>query len=203
MQFQRAISFVFHPIIVPICSALLYFIFVPRHMPREWALRVLGLIFIATYLVPIFLLFFLKKLKMIENFHLPSINERKFPILFFIVLSFLLGRLLMKTHSINLLALSFYGCTLSLALVFTLFYFKIKTSLHALGFAGLIGFISFLSYAYQINLLGLLLLLFLLFGLVASSRLILKAHKPQEIYLGFLIGFFSQIVVYLSYNWSI
>ncbi|MDY7396017.1 hypothetical protein UMM65_12240 [Aureibaculum sp. 2210JD6-5] len=196
MQFAKLISFVFHPIIVPIASALLYFILVPNHIPKAFSYRVLGLIFITTYILPVILLFFLKKIKLIEDFYLNSINERKFPVTFFIVLSFLIGYLLLKFDIINLLAISFFACSLALVVVYILFFFKIKTSLHALAIAGQIGFISVISYEYKNNLLLLLIVLFLLFGVVATSRLQLKAHNLPEVVLGFFVGFLSQIFMY-------
>ena len=107
MQLHKFISFIFHPIIIPIASSLLYFIIVPNHIPKEFSYRVLGLVFVMTYVVPVFLLLLLKKVKLIDTYHLASINERKFPILFFTVLFFLIGKFLLKTNAIDLLSYSF------------------------------------------------------------------------------------------------
>ncbi|MET2983600.1 hypothetical protein [Aureibaculum conchae] len=196
MKFAKLISFVFHPIIIPIASALLYFIIIPNHIPKEIAYRILGLIFITTYILPVILLFFLKKIKLIEDFYLNSIDERKFPVTFFTVLSFLIGYLLLKPDIINILAISFFACSLALAVVYVLFFLKFKTSLHALAIAGLIGFISVISYEYKSNLLLMLIVLFLLFGIVATARLKLKAHTLTEVIIGFFVGLLSQIVMY-------
>ena len=196
MQFAKLISFVFHPIIVPIASALLYFILIPNHMPRAFSYRVLGLIFVTTYILPVLLLYFLKKIKLIEDYYLHSINERKFPITFMVVLCFLIGNLLLKFNIINLLAYSFFACSLALVIVYILFFFKIKTSLHTLAIAGQIGFISVISYEYKNNLLLILIVLFLLFGIVATSRLKLKAHTLSDVIIGFFVGFLSQILIY-------
>jgi len=202
IQFHKFISFIFHPIIIPIASSILYFIIVPNHIPKGFSYRVLALVFAMTYIVPIFLLLFLKKVKLIDSYHLTSINERKFPILFFTVLFFLIGKFLLKTNAINLLSYSFFGCSLALSLVYLLFSAKIKTSLHTLAIAGLIGFIITLSFHYKFNLQLLLIVLFLLFGSVATSRLKLKAHTLTEVILGFFIGFFSQMIVYFFYTFN-
>ena len=139
---------------------------------------------------------------MITNYHLHTIEDRKFPILFMFVLFILLGNRLLVTDIVNLLAYSFYGCALALILVYIGFFAKLKISLHALSISGLIGFICVLSFEYKLNLLVLLVILFLLFGLISISRLKLKAHDTIEIYFGFLIGFISQLAVYsyLSHN---
>jgi hypothetical protein len=135
---------------------------------------------------------------LIENYLLSSINERKFPILFFATITLCLGLLLLKPNIVDLLAFSFFGCALALSISFILLFFKIKTSLHTLGISGLIGFISIISYEYKINLLLLLILLFLNFGIIATSRLKLQAHKMSEVLIGFIIGLLSQLIIYFS-----
>jgi len=200
MKIYKFISYILHPVLVPIVSTLLYFIIIPNHIPKEFAYRVLSIVFVTTYIVPVLLIYFLKKVKLIESYHLVSINERKFPILFFSILSFLLGNLILKTASVDILAFSFHGCTLALGIVYILFFNKIKTSLHTLGIAGIIAFIGIISYEYKLNSLLLLIFLFILFGIIATSRLKLKAHSTSEIYIGFIVGFSTQIIVYLSYT---
>ncbi len=199
MKFYKFVSYILHPVLIPIVSTLLYFIIIPNHIPKEFAYQVLSIVFITTYIIPILLLYFLKKVKLVETFYLSSINERKFPVLFFAILSILLGKLLFKANIVDLLALSFLGVTLALSVVYILFFTKIKTSLHMLGIGGLISFIGIISYQYQLNLLLLLIFLFLLSGFIATSRLKLQAHSINEIYIGFIIGFLTQIIVYISF----
>ena len=200
MKLYKFISYILHPVLAPIVSTLLYFIIIPNHIPKEFAYRVLSIVFVTTYIIPILLIYFLKKIKLIESYHLMSINERKFPILFFAILSFLLGNLILKTDIIDILAFSFHACTLALGIVYILFFNNIKTSLHTLGISGIIAFICIISYKYQLNLLLLLIFLFILFGIIATSRLKLKAHTLNEVYIGFIVGFLTQIIVYFSYT---
>jgi hypothetical protein len=200
MKLYKFISYILHPVLVPIISTLLYFIIIPNHIPKEFAYRVLSIVFVTTYIIPILLIYFLKKIKLIESYHLVSINERKFPILFFAILSFLLGNSILKTAIVDILAFSFHGSTLALGIVYILFFNNIKTSLHTLGISGIIAFISIISYEYKLNSLLLLIFLFILFGVIATSRLKLKAHNISEIYIGFIVGFSTQIIVYLSYT---
>ena len=198
MKLYKFISYIFHPVLTPIVCTLLYFIIIPNHITRKFAYWVLIIVFVTTYIFPLLLLYFLKKVKLIENYQLSSINERKFPILFFTSVTLFLGIRLLKFNIIDLLAFSFFGCALALSISFILLFIKIKTSLHTLGISGLIGFISIISYEYKLNLLILLILLFLLFGIVATSRLKLKAHTMSEIFIGLIIGFTSQLIIYFS-----
>lgn len=203
MQFYKAISYIFHPIIFSIIATLVYFIILPSHITKQSEYSILIIVFLSTYLVPILLILFLKKFKMIANFHLHTINERKFPVLFMFVLFILLGKTLLETSLVNLLAYSFFGCSLSLFFVYIGFFAKLKTSLHALSISGLIGFVCVLSFQYKLNLLVLIIILFLLFGIISTSRLRLNAHNSSEIYFGFLIGFISQLAAYTYLNHNI
>jgi len=196
MKFYRFISYIFHPVIIPIASALLYFILVPVAVSKAFSSRVLGIVFVMTYILPIVLLYILKRVKLIEDFELKTINERKFPVLFVAIITFLLGRLLLQTGLANLLAYSFYGCALALGIIYFLFFLKIKTSLHTVGLAGLIGFLTTISISFQLNVLLILMILFVVLGLVATARLFLKAHQPKEILLGFIIGVCSQLLIF-------
>jgi len=187
---------VFHPVLFATISALLYFMIQPHALPKVFVYKILAVIFISTYIIPILFLFILKQRNSIDDFHLKTIKERKLPVLFFITITVLLAMRLIEIHVVNLLAYSFYGAALAMFMVFVLFYFKIKTSLHTLAIGGLTGFIIVISYHYKMRLLILISALFILFGIVAYARLKLKAHSIKEIYLGYFIGIISQFLVY-------
>ncbi|MEN8185994.1 MAG: hypothetical protein ABFR05_02565 [Bacteroidota bacterium] len=183
-------------------GGLFYFLLSPTHLSKQHQYIILMVIFISTYILPIILLFILKKLKLINSFKLRSIEERKFPVLFLVILSFMLGKMLLEINLVNLLAFSFFGGSLALLVVYFLFSANIKISLHTLAIGSLIGFVICMSLYFQMNLTYLIAILFLLFGLLASSRLALKAHIPKEIYLGVTIGILGQFISYYIYNLS-
>ena len=199
MKFHQFISYIFHPVLVPMVSTLWFFIVAPVYIPRMYAYRMLLLIFILTYLVPLIMLFLLKKMRLITSYELPSVEERKFPILFAATIYFLIGNLLLKTNVLNLLAFSFFGYTIALALIYLFFQKHLKTSLHTVGIAGMISFIAILSYAFKINLLIFIMLSFLLLGIVATARLQLQVHTTKEIFLGIFVGAISQVLAYMLY----
>ncbi len=200
MKLNKLISYIFHPILVPIIGTLLYFILQPRHTSKQLEITIIASVFIGTYILPLLFLTVLKRTKVIQNFHLEVTEERKFPLLFFISISYFLSTLIKKGVTTIDLALFFYGMTIALIIAYFLLYLKFKVSLHMIGVSGLIGFFTFFSFLYQINTLLILVLLFIFSGLIASSRLALKAHHKKEVYFGFLLGFLSQIGVYLIYN---
>ena len=199
MNIYKVISYLFHPVLFSTIGTVLYFIIQPKYLPKQLEYNVISVVILSTYVIPVFFLFILKKKKSIKNFHLETIEERKFPILFFIILNVLLGLRLLEFKIVSPLAISFIATALALAVVFILFFKKIKTSLHTLGIGGFLGFLLFLSYYYQIRVLILIASAFLLFGFIGLARLKLKAHTQSEVFLGFVIGVLSQLITFYSF----
>ena len=199
MKFSKFISYFFHPINFPIIGTILFFLFIPKFISKPQEYTILAVIFIGTYLFPIILLWLLKRFGMINSYHMVTIEERKFPTLLFISISFIIGNWLYKSLIVDILSLLFFGYGLSLICASLFLYLKLKISLHTLAISGLIGFLIYFSYFYKINLIPIMALLFALGGLVASARLRLRAHQLNEVILGCVVGFASQFIVYFVY----
>jgi len=200
MFVYKFISYVLHPLLFSFLGSFLYLYLSPKHILKEQEYIILVIVFISTYVIPILLLALLKRVNMISDYHLRNIEERKFPILFFIMLSFLIGRAMVSTQIADLLAFSFFGVAFALSFTYLLFNIKIKTSLHTLGIGGLIGFVMVMSYEYRLNFNSLLAALFIIAGLIGVSRLALNAHRPKEVYIGFLLGLVSQFISFQIYQ---
>ncbi len=200
MKFHKLISYLFHPLLFSFIGTFLFLFLSPKHFVKRQEYIILFVIFVSTYILPIFLLALLKKMNLINSYHLITIEERKFPIIFFIVLSFMIGKMLLNIQIVDLLAYSFFGVALALVFTYLLFSLNIKTSLHTLGVGGLVGFVIMLSYEYQLNFNLIIAVLFIISGLVAVSRLKLNAHQPKEVYIGFLLGIITQWVSFQIYQ---
>jgi len=87
MRFQKFISTILHPIVIPTLGVFLYFMFVSQSLEKRLQLVVLGLVFVVTYIIPVFLLVFLKALGIIESFQVSTIKERRIPVLFMVVIA--------------------------------------------------------------------------------------------------------------------
>jgi len=199
MKFSKFISYFFHPINFPIIGSVLYFLLIPEYIFKPQEHLILTVILIGTYVFPLFLLILLKRFKMIDSFHMVSIEERKFPTLLFISISFIIGNWLFKSTVVDILSLFYFGYGLTLICSYILLNYKLKISLHTAAIGGLIGFLIFFSSYYKINLILPLSILFLISGFIATSRLRLQAHNSREVFLGFIIGFLSQFIVYAVY----
>lgn len=188
-----------HPIVLPTIGVMLYFLVVPTNYNKEQRFYILSLVFITTYLIPLLLLIFFKWLRIIKNYKVETINERKIPIILMVLLYFFLGQT-MNTLYVKDLTLLFYSTSFGLFVLFVFFFFKIKISIHLLSLGIPLGFFMLLSYIYQQSFLIEIISIFLISGLVGSSRLHLKAHTHKEVFSGFFLGIISVFLVFFIYN---
>jgi len=91
------------------------------------------------------------------------------------------------------------GGLISTFILFILVFLKVKASIHLVGISALTVFVGALSLHYEVNIIYSFAILVLLNGLVATSRLELKAHTYKEIVFGFFTGLLPQLI--LTYFW--
>lgn len=200
LRFSKVISYLFHPIVFPLVGTLIYLYTTPRYTSKRTKLILLFAVFIGTYILPIMLLVMLKGLDMIQSYHLKTLDERKFPILFFSFLAILVGRLFFQLQVVDDLAIFFISGGLSFLVMYGLLWLQVKVSIHTLGIGSLIGFLMNLSLAYHHSYLYSIAFLFILFGIVAKARLRLRAHTFSEVIWGILLGIVLQLVIPLLYQ---
>ena len=133
----------------------------------------------------------------VKSFQVESIKERKTPLFIMLIIFYVLGKLLINIPDYRELGILFYGTNISLALVYLLFFFQIKSSLHILSMSSTLGFFLLFANNYSISILPLGSILIILTGILASARLHLKAHNQKEIYLGFFIGLIGQFLGFI------
>ncbi len=196
MKFYKFISVILHPIVIPTIGAMLYFLLIPNRFGSNQKLAVLGLIFATTYLIPLFILVFFKRIKLIKSFNVVAISERKIPVIMMIVLFYLLGNTLQNIPNLRDLGLLFYATSLGLIFIYIFFAFKLKASIHLLSLGISTGFFMVLGILYSQSFLIVIIVTLLLSGVLASARLYLKAHTPKEVYLGFLFGILAPFIVF-------
>ena len=196
MRFHKFISTILHPVVIPTVGVMLYFIFVSQSLDQRQQLLLLALVFGITYVIPVLALVLLKALGLIQSFQVTTIRERRVPILMMLVLFYVLGDILANTPTLRDLGFLFYGTSLSLFITYILFAFQLKSSLHLLSMGSAIGFFLVIMNVYSMSLLPIIMVLILLSGLVASSRLHLKAHSSKELFVGFFLGVLSQIATF-------
>ncbi|MCF2873772.1 MULTISPECIES: hypothetical protein [unclassified Tenacibaculum] len=195
-RWYKFISTILHPIVMPTIGIILYFILTPINLSTRQQYTILGIVFIATYIIPLLLLVFLKRINYIKSFQVHGIKERRIPIFFMMTLLFMVGKFFAEISIIRDLSYLFFGVVLGLIVIYLLFISKIKTSLHLLSMGAATGYFLLFQQIHNINILPLIIIFILLSGILAASRLHLKAHTSREVYIGFFIGLISPFLAF-------
>jgi hypothetical protein len=197
--FSKIISVLFHPMLMPTLGIFVIFqagthvSFLPFEAKRIIYITV----FLTTCILPLSLLPLLLQFGAIKSFQMETARERVLPV-FFTGFFFYLGYLLLKKMGVSGIIGNFMLASLIAvlsAVVVTVFW---KISLHTIGIGGVAGAVMALAFRYGMDLSLLVFLLLLASGITASARLYLGAHKPAQVYVGFLWGFlivFSSVLM--------
>ena len=200
MSFHKYISIILHPIVIPTVGVMLYFLVIPNNYLKAQKFTILSYVFILTYLIPLFMLIVLKRLKLVKSLKTESIKERKLPVVLMICLFFVLGNSLNSIALLKDLSLLFYSTAVGLIIIFLFFFFKLKLSIHLLSLGIPTGFFLVLTEKYDQSYLLVIMIIILLAGLLASARLNLKAHSSTEVYSGYFLGIISVFITYFFYS---
>ena len=209
-QFFKAISYLFHPLVMPMLG--MYFLFEsptkPVSLYKLDALyyfpdlaknRVYLVIAVLTFAAPLLSLLIMYWNKMISGFHLEKKEERAYP--FFIVSFYYLLAYIFVAYQWppELQHPAFVGFLFGMLLVFIITFvlnFWTKISVHAVAVFGILGLLvaynqTQLSAFESQSIPNLKLILFfaIVAGLVVTARLYLKAHSLKEVLQGMVIGF--------------
>ena len=189
-KISKAISYLYHPLLIPSLGILVlfnsgtYLSYLPVDV-KKW---ILLMVFLCTYVVPLaFIPFFLYH-RLMMSIEMGSKRERSLPLILSLVFygfCYVLVRRIAIPHLYHTFMLS----SLLTLLASMLVTFRYRISLHMVGAGGLVALIGFLAFYLKVNLQFYLGIAVVLAGLTGTARLILKAHTPDEIYLGFILGF--------------
>lgn len=191
-------SYLFHPIFIPLFGTIFYLYYIEILFPQDKLLLVFQVIIITLFL-PLSFFYLLRTIGKIDNMMLSDINQRKIPLLLQIALTSVLIKQSISIERFSELYYFFLAGLISTILAFILLFVKIKSSIHMIGISALTFFVIGLSYHTQENNIPLIAGLFFTNGLIAASRLAMKAHTMIELLIGYLIGMLPQIA--LGYLW--
>lgn len=203
----HAISYVFHPLfvmtyIIILMSFINPYLFGIRHA-GENVVFILQLT-VYTLVLPAFSTLMMKFLGFVDSLEMEDPKERIGPLIITMVCYLWISYNLYKTPQIpNAIIIFMVGSTMGLCIAFFINLFS-KISLHALGMGGFLGMIvitmMYFSYgdfsigSFNMSMNFLLMLVIIICGLVGTSRLLLEAHEPLDLYGGFFIGFGTQFL---------
>jgi hypothetical protein len=189
-------SYLFHPIFIPILGTFLYLKFEDGTITNLQAFLLLFQIVIITFLLPLAFFYMLRTFGKVDNIMMSETSQRKIPLLLQMVLTIVLLKQSVTIERFPELFYFFLGGLISTMLAFVLLFPKIKSSIHMIGISAVTFFVVGLSLHTQTNSILLIAFIFFINGLIASSRLVMKAHTCKELIIGYTIGFLPQIFLW-------
>jgi len=188
-------SYIFHPIFIPVYAALFYFFLNNSYFTNPEKYFVVFQIVIITILLPVLFFFVLHTAGQVDSVMISEISQRKTPLVIQCFLTILLVRKSITLTHFPEFHFFFLGGLISTVLALVLLFFRTKASLHLVAISALTVFIIGLSIHNQTRNINLIAFLMLMNGVVASSRLEMKAHTGKELVIGFLLGVFPQLLL--------
>ncbi len=196
-SFLVLFSYLFHPLFIPLMGTLLYLGISPISYSPAQLLYLCLQVSLLTIFIPVAIYFWLKTLGKADTAMLQKRTQRKIPLLLGCILLYILAVKCITKAILPELHFFILGGVISNGLAFLYLFMKVKASLHQLGISALTCFVLGLSAHFQVNLSYGIALLLLLNGLVASSRLAMKAHSYAELAIGFGLGAIPQLALWL------
>ena len=200
MRISKLISLILHPIFMPLLALYLSLTIFPElEIIIGHNLKLIYfIIIISTIVLPLISIIILIKLGRISSLEMVHHKERVLPLfnmtIWMLFGFFFLQNILLYTP---LLIAEFLGAIIIISLATVLSNFW-KISLHMLGIGGILGVFIAIHILHQ-NTNTLIIIFVLLSGILAYSRLNEKAHNKSQVYIGFLIGLLTELIVVLSY----
>ncbi|MCK8481029.1 hypothetical protein [Psychroserpens algicola] len=194
-QILKSISYIFHPLLMPLLGVIFYFSKSPRFIPEPVIKAKLFSITILTVILPILLFYLLKTINKVQSFHLETVKERQLPLIINSCIIVLILVRVLPINDIPELYFFFIGILISTITCLALALAKFKASIHMIASAGFFMFAVAVAIHFKININGTIALMCIILGAIATSRLHLKAHTPIELIVGCFVGLLPQLIL--------
>jgi hypothetical protein len=195
-KFARFISYAFHPIFIPTLGVLIIINSSTFSIPLNIQMMIFGLMVSSTVVFPLLILFIYNRSNFIAAMQMTEKNERHLPYLIMLVTYIIIYLLFLQVSLPEVFHRYLFG-NIIICLAAVLINLRYKISIHMLAVGGLTGVMIGISFRLMINLNFIIFLLILLSGIIGFSRLKLNAHKPMEVYSGYLVSLLFFIVLFV------
>jgi len=190
-------SYLFHPIFIPILGTVFYILFGGNYYITEQYYLLLLQVIIITFFLPLSFFYLLRTFGKVDTIMLSDLSQRKIPLLMQMILTAVLIQKSVTIERFSELYFFFLGGIGSTFIAFALIFFKIKASIHMIAMSALSFFVIGLSMHNELNIIYTIASLFLITGIVASSRLVMKAHTIEELIIGYAAGMLPQVLLWI------
>ena len=190
-------TYLFHPLLLPTYSFALVIYTNPylfgNYGDYTW-IPILK-VFLNTFMFPVFAVLMMRQLGFLKSFTMNDAKERIIPYistLMFFIWTFMV---FCKSGDPVILSAIMLGACLATSVAFLINMFR-KISLHATGMGAMLALAFGNAFFSAHNLIFSLMLVSIIAGVIGTSRLVLKAHRDSDLYLGYFIGFMMQMVAF-------
>jgi membrane-associated phospholipid phosphatase len=153
------------------------------------------MIFITTAMFPLLFVMIMVKRKMITDIYMKKREDRIYPFAITALFFFLSYYLIRQLPLYDVFSLFLLGSTFLVFFSFLIsFFWKIST--HLMGIGGLLGGLSGIAIRLNLDFTAMIIFGLIVSGLLGFARLQLNAHKPFQVYAGFLLGFFVMVSIF-------
>ena len=194
-KLAKLISTLTHPVLLPTWMLL---IFITSGIFRLSSLRAdisFAIVFITTFVIPVIILFILKKFKVIQSLMMEKREERFIPLFIMVIFLYSTSRFFNGIYALSLY--NFYLiCNLVLCVIVFWVNLYWKISFHGIGWGAFVGMLFIMSTIASNLYLGYFIVSILISGIVGWARLKLKSHSESQIYVGFTVGFLVLLLIY-------
>jgi membrane-associated phospholipid phosphatase len=197
---SNLLSIVFHPLLL--LSYIFFLLYSSNHYIfgglTNLQFRLLGIyVFILTFAMPFVSVLLMRALGFVSDIRMPTMEDRVGP--YIAVGVFYIWTYLNMSDNIQVppvFRVFVLGATIALAISFFVNVFS-KISMHAVGMGGFVAMLLLLHLYYSYtDTSGLLLGGIVAAGAVGTARLLLKAHEPNDIFGGYMVGFVCQFLAF-------
>lgn len=188
-RISKAISVIFHPVLIPTLGFFLLFHSGFYYSAINWEIRryVLLVVLLSTAILPL-ISFGILALNPKFDISMKKNRDRILPLLsssiFYYIGFMLLGRL--KAFPVFKLFLIASALVIVALLIISI---KWKISMHMAAIGGLTGTLFAISFRTGANPFWIILAVIVVSGLIGTARLVLKKHNLQQIIAGYFLGF--------------
>ncbi len=147
-----------------------------------------------TLVFPLITIFLMKSSKVITSVHMPTKEERRWPLLFgilFFIMAYMIIKQVSSVNELNYITIAGIS-TLVVCYVVNLLY---KLSIHMAAIGGITGMMVAYAPQADINMLYVIVGMIFVAGLIGFARLQLSAHNSGQVAAGYAAGFVSQYVM--------
>lgn len=191
------LSVILHPVLMPTYALLVIFqlkTYIAFTTPFQVKVAIYVVIVFNTLIMPVLISYLLLTRGYIRSFEMQRRQERIIPFFSNLVLMLIAYYMIKEIGVPKIFYLLLLGAAASVVIAIII-NIKWKISIHMIGIGGIVGMFFGMSTFLLADLRIPILISILVAGLLGSARLALNAHRPLEIYAGFLVGFFCEYLL--------